>query len=116
MKAVISNNIRVLRSFLKLTQTGFAKKFGTTRGSLMSWERGRGRVTPEFMNAVCNYFGITNEQLMKQKLTEEDLQPTGSAKSAAEVKLEEALKRIDLLEKTIKDKEEIIELLRGKRP
>lgn len=106
-----NQNIKFLREYLKETQTGFAKRFGVTRAMISSYELHTARKPDtEFMLRICNYFNITIEQLSKQKLTESDLAVTGRTGSVTEVRLEEALKRIDLLEKACADKDEIIAL------
>ncbi len=110
----IAHNVSMLRDFLNLKNEPFAVKFGVKRGAIESYTQGRVKPKVEFTQALCNYFGILPEQLMNQKLTEEDLKVTGSARTITEVKLEEALKQIELLKSALADKEEIITLLKRK--
>ena len=110
----IGNNIKLLRWHLHETQQAFAVRFSTTRGAVNAYEMNKVKSLPaDFVGLVCTYFGITQDQLLKQKLTEDDLKPTGSIESVTEVRLQEALKRIELLENTVADKVKIIELLGG---
>lgn len=107
----LSHNIKLMMKHLGFTAQEFADKFEVKKGMIESYMQGRAIPKVDFINKMFRVFGITYEQLMKQKLTESDLKGTGSVKSVTEVKLEEALKRIELLENTIKDKDRIIELM-----
>lgn len=108
---IISSNFKLLMSHLGLNQQGFADKFKASRGIIETYAQGKVKPKAEIIQRICNYFSITQDQLLKQRLTAEDLQVTGRIKSVTEVQLEEAYKRIELLENTIKDKEKIIELM-----
>lgn len=99
---------------LGLTGKGFAEKLQVPKGRVESYLTGNHSPNIDFVTKVCNLFKITSDQLLKQKLTEADLKGTGSIKSVTEVQLEEALKRIELLENTVKDKDRIIELMQKK--
>lgn len=109
---LISNNIKVLMKFSGFSAQDFADKFEVKRGTIESYVQGRATPKPELVQRICNYYGITQDQLLKQKLTSEDLKVTGRVNSVTEVRLAEALKQIALLEEMNKDKAELIELLR----
>lgn len=111
---IIAHNISFLRDFLNLRNEPFAVKFGVKRGAIESYTQGRVKPKVEFTQAICNYFGLQPEQLVNQKLTEADLTVSGSVRTITEVKLEEALKQIELLKSALADKEEIITLLKKK--
>lgn len=111
---LISANLKLLMKRMGFTNEQFADKFQVKRGVIESYTAGRAMPKAELTQRICNYFGITQDQLLKQKLTIEDLQVTGRIKSVTEVQLEEAHKRIELLGNTVKDLRKMIALLERK--
>lgn len=108
---VLSSNIKVLMKHSELTAKGFADKFKVSQGAIESYAGGRNKPKLELIEKICNYYGITQAQLLKQKLTTEDLKVTGAIESVTEVRLKAALREVELLKQAIKDKDRIIELL-----
>lgn len=108
---VLSSNIKVLMKHSELTAKGFADKFKVSQGAIESYAGGRNKPKLELIEKLCNYYGITQAQLLKQKLTEEDLKVTGAIESVTEVRLNAANKIIELQDNTIKDLRKTIELL-----
>lgn len=112
---LIANNMKLLRKHTGLNQEKFAAKFKTTRANINFYEGGKAKSLPaDLVERLTNYFKITNAQLLKQKLTAEDLKPTGRIESVIEVRLESALRENELLKGIIADKDEIISLLKNR--
>jgi transcriptional regulator with XRE-family HTH domain len=98
---VLSSNIKVLMKHSELTAKGFADKFKVTQGAVESYAGGRNKPKLELIEKICNYYGISQQQLLKQRLTPEDLKVTGQVESVTEVKLKAALREIKLLKQVI---------------
>jgi DNA-binding XRE family transcriptional regulator len=110
--SIVAKNIKLMRDYLGLKQDEFADKFSTNRSSVMSYEQGRAKPKAELSSALCDYFGITMDQLFKEPLEENQLKP-GTAQntpSITQVKYESALREVELLKQQIADKDYIIEL------
>jgi transcriptional regulator with XRE-family HTH domain len=108
----IANNMKLLRELEGLTQEAMAAKFKTTRPNINVYESGKAKSLPAaLVERITTYYGITNKQLLNQRLTKEDLKPTGRIESVIEVKLEYALRENELLKKAVVDKEKIIQFL-----
>lgn len=112
---VLSSNIKVLMKHSELTAKGFADKFKVSQGAIESYAGGRNKPKLDLIEKICNYYGLTQAQLLKQKLTEQDLMVSGSVESVSDVKLNAALREVELLKQAVKDKDRIIELLQKRQ-
>lgn len=59
----INNRIRLLRNSLGLSQTDFAVKLGCGRGVIKNIEELRTEMRPEFVDLVCQIYGVSENWL-----------------------------------------------------
>ena len=105
----------LLRAYLrdeKIHQGDLREKLGASRGAIESYAEGRNKPKVDIANRAANYFNLTTDQVLNQKLTAEDLQVTGRTGTIAEVKLQAANREIELLKQTVEDLRFTIELLK----
>jgi len=69
----IPQNLKVIRSRLKLTQQAFAGFFGLARSTLNSYETGQALPSTEFLIKLSYLIGISVERICYENLREEDL-------------------------------------------
>jgi transcriptional regulator with XRE-family HTH domain len=111
---IIAHNFKLFRSFSKLTAQGIADALGASRGAIESYLGGKSQPGAKLVQKAANYFNLSADQIMSQKLTEQDLQVTGRTKTLPEVELEAAKREIALQANTIEDLRKIITLLERK--
>lgn len=63
------NNIKKIRSVKKLSQSKFAELFNLTRSAIGAYEEGRAEAKIDKIIEITDYFGLTLDQLLKKKLT-----------------------------------------------
>lgn len=66
-------NIRKIRIVKKINQSEFGKLFGLTRAAIGSYEEGRAEAKIDKIIEIADYFGLTLDQLLKRKLTINDI-------------------------------------------
>lgn len=62
-------NIRKIRMVKKINQSEFGKLFGLTRAAIGSYEEGRAEAKIDKIIEIADYFGLTLDQLLKRKLS-----------------------------------------------
>lgn len=69
----IAENLKVLRNSKKLTQEEFAELFGTKRSTYRDYESGTNEPNLKFLTLISEYFNISIDDLIKQKITNNNL-------------------------------------------
>ena len=70
----ISTNIRFLRKKNNLTQQEFADAIGIKRSMIGAYEEDRASPKMDNMKAIANYFGISVDELVSERITDKWLE------------------------------------------
>ena len=72
-KIRFGRNLQLLRSQREVSQQELADAIHVTRQSISTWERGAGKPDIFCLHDISEYFGVSLEQLMYEKVIEKDV-------------------------------------------
>lgn len=67
-----SNNLKILRKELELTQTQLADKLGLNRATLASYEEGRAEPKFESLQKIASFFKVSLDDILQKKIKKKD--------------------------------------------
>lgn len=71
-KKIIGNNIRSIRKSKGLRQEDIGKLFGKSDVAVAKWESGKTAISADDLFALCDYFGVTADEIAGRSVITSD--------------------------------------------
>lgn len=69
VKIYVLENLVYLRGYIGQSQMEFAKNIGITRSNVGSYEEGRALPPLAILVKICDYYGLTVDQVLRSKIS-----------------------------------------------